>query len=182
VTERPQPCDHWANRVTGAHPFHPRFTNRFRRRHRTRATVGGRQGTGVRDIAEMLIAHAWDLHVGRDAATYRAARLLATALEDAGATTTVVTGDVTHRGSLAEMDLFRETSGRLPGTGPMVVVSGNHDPRPDLGAWRESAGEADQIGARDGSRPKRDSHAACRTRSATKADPPPIAPAARAAT
>jgi 3',5'-cyclic-AMP phosphodiesterase len=75
----------------------------------------------------MLIAHVSDLHIGRDAATDRAVELLAAALEDAGVSTAVVTGDVTHRGREAELARFEAAFRRLHGRGRLVVVPGNHD-------------------------------------------------------
>lgn len=75
----------------------------------------------------MLLAHVSDLHIGRDAATDRAARLLAAALEDAGAATTLVTGDVTHRGRLSELSRFEAIFRRLLDAGRLIVVPGNHD-------------------------------------------------------
>jgi 3',5'-cyclic AMP phosphodiesterase CpdA len=75
----------------------------------------------------MLIAHASDLHLGRDAATDRAARQLAIALEDAAVGVTLVTGDVTHRGRTAELDRFEACFARLRAHHRVVVVPGNHD-------------------------------------------------------
>jgi Icc protein len=99
----------------------------------------------------MLIAHASDLHLGRDAATDRAARLLAVALEDAGVATTVVTGDVTHRGRASELALFEDLFGRLLRTGRMVVVPGNHDRVGDgTAADRLMAGGRVEVASRPG--------------------------------
>jgi 3',5'-cyclic AMP phosphodiesterase CpdA len=75
----------------------------------------------------MLIAHASDLHVGRDAATDRAARQLAVALEDEAVAVTLVTGDVTHRGRMAELGRFEACFARLRARHRVVVVPGNHD-------------------------------------------------------
>jgi 3',5'-cyclic AMP phosphodiesterase CpdA len=75
----------------------------------------------------MLIAHLSDLHIGRDAATDRAAELLAEAVEDAGVASVIVTGDVTHRGRTAELSRFEALFRRLDALGRLVVVPGNHD-------------------------------------------------------
>jgi 3',5'-cyclic AMP phosphodiesterase CpdA len=75
----------------------------------------------------MLIAHVSDLHIGRDAATDRAARLLAAAVEDTGVATVVVTGDVTHKGRDVELLRFESLFRRLIAQGRVVVVPGNHD-------------------------------------------------------
>ncbi len=75
----------------------------------------------------MLIAHVSDLHIGRDAATDRAAQLLAVSLEDAGVSTAIVTGDVTHRGRESEMARFEAAFRRVRGHRRLVVVPGNHD-------------------------------------------------------
>jgi 3',5'-cyclic AMP phosphodiesterase CpdA len=75
----------------------------------------------------MLLAHVSDLHIGRDAATDRAAHLLALALEDAGVAVALVTGDVTHRGRLSELSRFESTFRPLLDANRLVVVPGNHD-------------------------------------------------------
>jgi 3',5'-cyclic AMP phosphodiesterase CpdA len=75
----------------------------------------------------MLIAHVSDLHIGRDAATERAVERLADALASSGADAVLVSGDVTHRGSLGELARFEALFRPLLETGRMVVVPGNHD-------------------------------------------------------
>jgi 3',5'-cyclic AMP phosphodiesterase CpdA len=75
----------------------------------------------------MLIAHVSDLHIGRDAATDRSAHLLAASLEDAGVSTAIVTGDVTHRGRDSEMARFEAAFRRIRSHSRLVVVPGNHD-------------------------------------------------------
>ena len=98
----------------------------------------------------MLIAHASDLHLGRDRATDRAARLLAATLEGAGVAATVVTGDVTHRGRAAELELFEEIFGRLRRTGRLVVVPGNHDRLGEDAGARLMPGSRVQVASRPG--------------------------------
>lgn len=75
----------------------------------------------------MLIAHVSDLHLGRDAATDRAAADLARALDDCGAAAVVVSGDVTHHGRLSELARFEALFRRQLESGRMTVVPGNHD-------------------------------------------------------
>lgn len=75
----------------------------------------------------MLIAHISDLHIGRDAATDRAAVRLAGALEESGAAAVLVSGDVTHRGLHGELARFEAIFRPLLDSGRMTVVPGNHD-------------------------------------------------------
>jgi Icc protein len=75
----------------------------------------------------MLIAHVSDLHIGRDGAADHAARAVARAVEDAGAAAVIVTGDVTHSGSRAQLSSFEASFGRLAARGRVVAVPGNHD-------------------------------------------------------
>lgn len=75
----------------------------------------------------MLIAHISDLHIGRDAATDRAAARLALALEECGAEAVLVSGDVTHGGLLRELGRFEALFRQLLDGGRMTVVPGNHD-------------------------------------------------------
>jgi 3',5'-cyclic-AMP phosphodiesterase len=75
-------------------------------------------------VAEIL-AHISDLHLGRDAASEAAAEALCAELVAAEVDVVVATGDLTHRGRLAELrrfeDIFAPLAARL------VVVPGNHD-------------------------------------------------------
>ena len=98
----------------------------------------------------MLIAHVSDLHIGRDAKTDRANRLLAAALEDSGVATVAVTGDVTHRGRHAELDRFEDYFRRLIAQGRVVVVPGNHDRLNDGVADRIMPGGRVAIASRPG--------------------------------
>ncbi len=72
------------------------------------------------------LAHLSDLHVGKDAATAWSARRLVRALDAAGVDRVLVTGDVTDRGRLEELRLFRRIVAPL-GPERVLVVPGNHD-------------------------------------------------------
>lgn len=73
------------------------------------------------------LAHVSDLHLGRDARTAAAARRLAGALVAAEVDAVLVTGDLTHRGRLAELAAFERAFAPLLDAGRVVVVPGNHD-------------------------------------------------------
>jgi 3',5'-cyclic AMP phosphodiesterase CpdA len=105
------------------------FTQLFRRGRRavTRPRWNAGAGGESRGGAVMLLAHVSDLHIGRDAATDRTARLLAHALEETGPAAVLVTGDVTHRGRTGELRRFERIFRRLLEAGRMIVVPGNHD-------------------------------------------------------
>lgn len=75
----------------------------------------------------MLIAHISDLHLGRDAATDRAAERLAEALRADPEAAVIVSGDVTHRGRLGELARFEALFRPLIDAGRVVAVPGNHD-------------------------------------------------------
>lgn len=72
------------------------------------------------------LAHLSDLHIGKDAATAWSARRLVRALDAAGVDRVLVTGDVTDRGRLEELRLFRRLVAPL-GPERVLVVPGNHD-------------------------------------------------------
>jgi 3',5'-cyclic AMP phosphodiesterase CpdA len=76
-------------------------------------------------VTTRTLAHVSDLHVGRDAATDRAATRICAALLAARVDDVVVTGDVTHRGRGAELVRFERLFAPLRDR--MVVVPGNHD-------------------------------------------------------
>ena len=71
------------------------------------------------------IAHVSDLHVGRDAATDRAAVLLRDALLAGQVDDVLLTGDVTHRGRREELATFERIFAPLRDR--LLVVPGNHD-------------------------------------------------------
>jgi DNA repair exonuclease SbcCD nuclease subunit len=71
------------------------------------------------------LAHLSDLHVGRDARTDAAAAVAVEALLQADVDAVLVTGDVTHRGRVAELDTFERTFAPLRDR--VVIVPGNHD-------------------------------------------------------
>jgi Icc protein len=98
----------------------------------------------------MLIAHVSDLHIGRDSFTDRAAGLLASALEDSGVASVVVTGDVTHRGRHAEQDRFESLFRHLMAQGRAIVVPGNHDRLGDGVASRIMPGGRVAVSSRPG--------------------------------
>lgn len=81
------------------------------------------------------IAHLSDLHIGKDAATASSARRLVQALDAAGVDQVLVTGDVTDRGRVEELRLFRRIFAPLA-PGRLLVVPGNHDRAgDDAGQW-----------------------------------------------
>lgn len=94
------------------------------------------------------LAHVSDLHVGKDAATDRAAAALASALRAAGVDDVLVTGDVTHRGRRAELAAFERTF--APVADRLVVVPGNHDRMGDDVAARLMRGPRVQVARRAG--------------------------------
>jgi 3',5'-cyclic AMP phosphodiesterase CpdA len=57
-------------------------------------------------------AHISDLHIGRSAETNQNAAMLCSALLDHGVETVIATGDLTHRGNTAELELFEEIFAR----------------------------------------------------------------------
>ncbi len=75
-------------------------------------------------MAEIL-AHISDLHLGRDAAGEAAAEALCAELVAAEVGVVVATGDLTHRGRLAELRRFERIFAPLAER--LVVVPGNHD-------------------------------------------------------
>jgi 3',5'-cyclic AMP phosphodiesterase CpdA len=81
--------------------------------------------TPGKEGATPTIAHVSDLHIGKDAAASRSARLLVQALDAAGIDQVLLTGDVTHRGRLEELKEFRAIFAPLAGR--LSVVPGNHD-------------------------------------------------------
>lgn len=89
--------------------------------------MGNDGGDSERGNGRILIAHVSDLHIGRDAATEQAVEQLAGALSTSGADAVLVSGDVTHRGSLDELARFEALFRPLLESGRMVVVPGNHD-------------------------------------------------------
>jgi 3',5'-cyclic AMP phosphodiesterase CpdA len=78
-------------------------------------------------MKQLNIAHISDLHIGRDLATEAAARSLCRAIEGAEVDHVVLSGDVTHRGLLAELELFHEIFEPIIDAGRMTCVPGNHD-------------------------------------------------------
>jgi len=75
-------------------------------------------------VAESL-AHISDLHLGRDADCEAAAEALCAELVAAEVDVVIATGDLTHRGRLAELRRFERIFAPLAER--LVVVPGNHD-------------------------------------------------------
>ncbi|HTN50848.1 MAG TPA: metallophosphoesterase [Anaeromyxobacter sp.] len=98
----------------------------------------------------MLLAHVSDLHIGRDATTDAAAGRLAAALEREGVAAALLTGDVTHRGRLAELARFEALFRPLLHAGRLIVVPGNHDRMSDDVAGAMMRGERVQVESRPG--------------------------------
>lgn len=80
------------------------------------------------------IAHLSDLHIGKSAANDLAAHHLVAALQAARVGRVLVSGDVTHRGRVAELAAFRRIFAPLQER--LVLVPGNHDRLgDDAGRW-----------------------------------------------
>ena len=71
------------------------------------------------------LAHLSDLHLGRSDADAWALRAMVASVVEAGIDHVVVTGDVTHRGRLDELAVFRRLV--APIEDRLTVVPGNHD-------------------------------------------------------
>lgn len=72
-------------------------------------------------------AHLSDLHLGAGRAAGHAAHRLCAALLAVRVQRVFITGDVTHRGLLSELAVFRSAFAPLLEQGRVVVVPGNHD-------------------------------------------------------
>jgi len=72
-------------------------------------------------------AHLSDLHLGAGSVPAHASHRLCSALLSVRVQRVIVTGDVTHRGRRAELDLFHAAFAPLFEAGKMIVVPGNHD-------------------------------------------------------
>lgn len=73
------------------------------------------------------LAHVSDLHVGHSRARDLATRELCQALAYSDVDAVLMTGDVTHRGRVGELELFHRLCSPLLETGKVVIVPGNHD-------------------------------------------------------
>jgi 3',5'-cyclic AMP phosphodiesterase CpdA len=98
----------------------------------------------------MLIAHVSDLHIGRDRAADHAARRVAQAVEDAGVSAVIVTGDVTHSGRRAELGGFETSFGRLLARERVLAVPGNHDRLSDSAGGAFMRGRRVSVSSRPG--------------------------------
>jgi 3',5'-cyclic AMP phosphodiesterase CpdA len=90
------------------------------------------------------LVHVSDLHLGRDRRTDAAARALGAALHAAAVDAVLVSGDLTHRGRVAELRAFEDAFAPLLEAGRVVVVPGNHD------RTGEDAGATLMVGSRVG--------------------------------
>src|SRR5260370_21603435 len=88
------------------------------------------------------LAHLSDLHIGASAENERVATALCRMLLQSEVDHVVITGDVTHRGRLAELRRFEENFEPLPQLEKGTGGPGEHDP---LG---EGAGKHFMHGAR----------------------------------
>lgn len=75
----------------------------------------------------MRLAHLSDLHIGERPEHDRAARALVRSLREEGVDHVVVTGDVTHSGSIGEYERWLEYFEPLLADRKVTVVPGNHD-------------------------------------------------------
>lgn len=73
------------------------------------------------------LAHLSDLHLGERPEHVKAARALVRSLLADEACHVVVTGDITHSGTIGEYELWLETFEPLLRRGRVTVVPGNHD-------------------------------------------------------
>ena len=73
------------------------------------------------------LAHLSDLHLGERPEYERSARALVRSLREDGVDHVVVTGDVTHAGTIEEYELWLETFDPLLREKKVTVVPGNHD-------------------------------------------------------
>jgi 3',5'-cyclic AMP phosphodiesterase CpdA len=78
-------------------------------------------------MAPQTIAHLSDLHLGRSQSTADAARRLRDSCLEYGVDHVVVTGDLTHRGHVADLETFFEIFEPLDRDGRLTVIPGNHD-------------------------------------------------------
>jgi Icc protein len=95
-------------------------------------------------------AHISDLHIGRSAETNQNAAMLCAALVDHGVECVIATGDLTHRGNVAELELFEEIFAPLRADGRLIVVPGNHDCLGDDVSWAIMGGPRVQTAVRSG--------------------------------
>ncbi len=73
------------------------------------------------------LAHISDLHMGRSPDCDQRAAQLCHTLVEADIDHVVVTGDLTHRGKIRELEQFNRAFAPLLETGRLSVVPGNHD-------------------------------------------------------
>jgi 3',5'-cyclic AMP phosphodiesterase CpdA len=95
---------------------------------RARHTVGAPSRYDCDELMKARsVAHLSDLHIGRDVATEAAARALGRAIGRAQIDHVILSGDVTHRGLLAELELFHDIFAPLLDRNRIIWVPGNHD-------------------------------------------------------
>jgi len=73
------------------------------------------------------LAHISDLHMGRSPDCDQRAAQLCQTLVEADIDHVVVTGDITHRGKIRELEQFNRAFEPLLASGRLSVVPGNHD-------------------------------------------------------
>jgi 3',5'-cyclic AMP phosphodiesterase CpdA len=95
-------------------------------------------------------AHISDLHVGRNEETNANAARLAEVLEASEIDFVIATGDLTHRGTLRELAMFRLMFSVLAAEGRLIVVPGNHDCLGDDVSRVLMPGDRVQVAVRNG--------------------------------
>ncbi|HEY4186985.1 MAG TPA: metallophosphoesterase [Polyangia bacterium] len=78
-------------------------------------------------MAIKTLAHVSDLHIGKSVETERRAIGIRDALIAADVDHVVVTGDLTHRGRLGELAVFRRIFSPFREHGRLTIIPGNHD-------------------------------------------------------
>lgn len=73
------------------------------------------------------LAHISDLHIGRNESTNYIAVKLCESLIRENIDEVVLTGDITHKGKLQELQLFNNIFNRLIQNNKLIMVPGNHD-------------------------------------------------------
>lgn len=98
----------------------------------------------------MRLAHLSDLHLGERPEHLQAARALVRSLQEERVDHVVVTGDITHSGSIAEYEQWLEIFAPLLREKRITVVPGNHDVAGDGVAELLSDGLRVSVDAREG--------------------------------
>jgi len=72
-------------------------------------------------------AHISDLHIGRSEQNDADAARLCAALVESNVDYVIATGDLTHRGSRRELEIYEKTFAALQADGRLISIPGNHD-------------------------------------------------------